>query len=574
MYNFEKKSLSVKSILMAGTFITALVNPAHAQVENATRIADPSRIEQDLLSIDSLPLVEKTIEVERSATYSAPAGADDIKLYLESLQVDGVGTYKAEDLDPIYRDKLGKTVSLTEIYEIASDLTNKYRNDGYILTQVVVPPQTIDGGLVRLRVVEGFVEQIIIQGDDSVAQTVRDYVSNLKENNILDAKELEHYMLLINDLPGVSARGVLSQSQTTAGASDLTIVVERDKYEGEVSFDNHGSKFLGPYQASYVGSHNSVLGQNELIRTQIISSGDRDGIDELLFGSVLYEQPISKHGTKIRFIGSYTATEPGNDLEEFDVRGYSKFLSASVIHPFIRSRAMNLSGRATFDLRDLDSKNNLEPETREDRIRSLRVGSTFQFIDTLFGAGANAIDVEFSQGLNVFGASTEGLSNLTRAQGDPQYTKLEFQAQRLQRVSNSVNVLLAGAGQWAASPLLSSEEFGVGGIDIGRGYDSSEIVGDDGISGKIELRWNQPYHTKYLHDYQLFGFLDAGRVWDQDATTPSGKRDSLVSTGLGIRANVTEKTNAGFGVAFPLTRRVDTGNDRDPRFYFNIAHKF
>ena len=41
-----------------------------------------------------------------------------------------------------------------------------------------------------------------------------------------------------------------------------------------------------------------------------------------------------------------------------------------------------------------------------------------------------------------------------------------------------------------------------------------------------------------------------------------------------MRADLTEKTSAGFGVAFPLTRRVDTTNDRDPRYYFNVSHKF
>ena len=350
--------------------------------------------------------------------------------------------------------------------------------------------------------------------------------------------------------------------------------MERDRYEAEIGFNNHGSRFLGPYQASYIGSHNSIFGLNERIGTQVVVAGDKDRTDELLFGAVTYEQPLSRFGNVLRILASITNTEPGSSLDQFDVKGNSKFLSATVIHPFIRSRTVNFSGRGSIDFRNVESKNDLEPNNRRDHIRSLRLGSTVQFMDTLLGVGVNAIDFEFSQGFDLFGASNSGDANLTRANGDPHYTKAELQLQRLQRVTSNLNLLMVSQGQWAARPLLSSEEFGVGGATTGRGYDPSEIVGDDGISGKVELQWNEPKEVKYVHDYQLFGFYDVGRVWNQDATTSAGKRESIASAGLGVRADITETTKAGVGVAFPLTRSVDVTDDRDPRYYFSITHEF
>ncbi|PCJ01969.1 MAG: hypothetical protein COB14_02865 [Alphaproteobacteria bacterium] len=574
MFNI-KKTTSLKMIVMAGTAVALLTSPAFAQVENATQIADPARIGQELLGLDTLPALSRSVVVEKTAVQNAPANAASIVFHLESLQIDGINTYSADDIDSIYRDKLGTSVSLADIYEIANTLTNKYRNEGYILTQVIIPPQTIEGGIVKLRVVEGFVDQIIIEGEprEGALKTIKQYAENLRKNNILNAKNMERYLLLINDLPGISARSILSPSKTLTGASDLKIIIERDNYEAEIGLDNHGSRFLGPYQASFSGAANSRFGYNERISGRIVVSGDKDRKDELMFGSVVYEQPISRYGSKIRFIGSLTSTEPGDDLDEFDVKGNSKFFSATLSHPLIRSRTMNLYTRASFDLRNIKSRNNLEP-SREDKIRSVRIGTTFQFMDTLFGVGVNALDFEISRGIDVFGATDKGDANITRARGNPKYTKAELQVQRLQRITPSVNLLLAGQGQWSATPLLSSEEFGVGGFNLGRGYDSSEIVGDDGIAGKVELQWNEPHKIKYIHDYQLFGFFDVGRIWDQDATTLANKRESLASVGFGVRADVTEKTKAGFGVAFPLTHRVNTTNDRDPRFYFSVTHEF
>lgn len=565
-----------KIALFSGVAMSVIMTPSHtyAQVEQATGVADPARIGQELLNIDELPELSAEVKIEKTVLQNAPEGAENITFALDNLEIDGVSAYGAENLNPFYADMLGDVVSLADIYGLANTLTQKYRNDGYILTQVIVPPQTIENGTVQLRVIEGHVDQIIIEGEEgSATDIIRKYASNLKENNILNAQKLERYLLLINDLPGVSARSVLSPSATKTGASDLTIIVERDKYEAEVSLDNHGSRFLGPYQASFSNSLNSVLGFNERISAQFVISGDKNRTDELLFGSLLYEQPINQYGTKVRFLGSITSTEPGFTLDQFDVEGQSHFLSATVTHPFIRSRTTNIFGRASFDLRSVDSKNDLEP-TRKDRIRSVRVGATAQFIDTFMGVGVNAIDFEVSQGVDIFGSSQNGATSLTRAAGDPNYTKAELQLQRLQRLTSQLNLLVAGQGQWASSALLSSEEFGVGGTDIGRGYDSSEIVGEDGIAGKVELQWNEPHAIKYVDDYQLYSFFDAGRVWNQDATTSAGKRESISSTGIGIRADLTEHTQAAFSVAFPLTRRIDTTNDRDPRYYVSMTHKF
>lgn len=567
-----------KRFLMTSGIIGFSMMPhfAMAQVEDATQIADPARVSQDLLDSADVPTTVQEIAPRTRATpSSAPSGAENITFTLKEISISGVSAFTAEDLAPYYNDKLGQTVTLADMYDIKDSLTRKYRNAGYILSQVVVPPQTVEDGTFELRAIEGRIDQITIdtKSEKLNIPQIQDIASNL-QGAILDAKELERYILLLNDMAGVTARSVLSPSKTVTGASDLTIIIEHDTFEATTSFDNYGSRFLGVYQLGLSATTNSFFGMNERISAQFVQAGDRKDIDELLFGSVIYEQPINKYGTQIRLAGSYTSTEPGSTLDDFDVLGQSQFLGATLTHPIMRSRAFNWSGRLGFDLRDVNSKNDLEPVTREDRIRSVRIGSRFQFSDNLIGVGVNALDFQYSQGLSAFGASHKGEPDNTRANGDPSYKKFEVQAQRLQRIAPKVNVLVAASGQLAASALLSSEEFGVGGRNFGRAYDSSAIVGDDGIAGKVEAQWNTPRPINHIKDYQLFSFYDIGQVWDQDATTSDGKRESLASTGLGVRASLTETTKADFSVAVPLTRPRDAGNDNDPRFYFSLRHAF
>lgn len=577
-YGLFFKGASFAAFCALSIVFSGPISVAHAQVPDAqTTVADPGRVGEHMRTPEMAPDVMPRVEVKKLELLGAPDGAENIKMKLSGIKFEGVTAYSNEELESVYASRLGQTISLAELYGIANSLTTKYRNEGYILTQVVVPPQTIDGGVPKLRVVEGYIDQILVEGDEQkegeALDVVRKYAQKIATNGPLNAKDLERALLLINDLPGITARSILSPSQTQAGAADLRIVVERNRYEALIGVDTNGSRYLGPLEFIAAGSVNSLFQNNEKISGQFVFAPDNDPTHELMYGSVSYWQPLWSEGTSLEVLAAVTDTRPGYDLDRFNVHGQSRYASVKVAHPFIRSRDFNLTARVLFDWRDVESKNDLEP-TRQDRLRVLRGGARLEFLDTVFGVGINSFDVELAQGLDIFGSSDENDINLSRAFGDPKFTKLTAEAQRLQQLSQRINLLVAVKGQLSSNNLLSSEEFGFGGINYGRGYDPSEIVGDEGIAGKMEIQWNKPYEIKYVEDYQLFGFFDAGRTWNSDATTPSAEKDVLTSAGFGVRTEFLEQTEAGLMVAFPINEDIQTQKDDDPRVYFNLSRRF
>ena len=551
---------------------------AHAQLADQTRTASPGRTDEQIDHDVFTPRVMPRVEVREAAIENAPAGSEKITFTLGALRIDGVTVYPEGELDNMFADKTGQTISLADLYGMAAQLTSKYRNDGYILTQVVVPPQTIESGTARLQVVEGYIDQVEVRGEgdhieDAVALS-RGYSALVRADSAaLNVRQLERTLLMINDIPGVDARGILSPSETTPGAADLLVIVKRDTFEGQVSLDNYGSRFLGPVQLGAAGAVSGLLGLNERLTGQFIYAPDEDFHDELSYFGVGYDMPLGTYGTMLNMAANYSNTEPGFTLKRFDVDGDSRFFSVGASHPFYRTRNFNVTGRASFDWRNVDTDNNIEPD-RKDHIRALRVGSRVEFIDSLLGVAYNVFDIEFGHGLNVLNATGKRDVNVSRPGADHDFFKMEAEYQRLQRLSSEVNMLFAVKGQKADEALWSSEEFGVGGVSYGRAYDPSEIVGDDGIAGKIEVQWNKTTDMRFVKNYQLFGFYDAGVVWDNDATTSSLKREELTSAGFGVRADLTAATQGGAFVAWPLNRDVETQRDDDPRFYLNISHKF
>ena len=237
----------------------------------------------------------------------------------------------------------------------------KYRNDGYILTQVVVTENGNGDGSPTLRVVEGYVNNITLQKEDQSAPidmaTIEQYASQISKGGPLNARDLERELLIINDLPGVTARSVLSPS-ATPGAADMLIILSYDPVDGMISADNYGSRFLGPLQLGAYATLNSFLGMNEAITGQAVIAPQ--SWYELGYLAGGYEQPVGPYGTKAHFNASVTDTEPGFTLDEFDVEGRSYLLNVGVTHPFIRSRAENLYVRLNLDCRRVKSSNNVE----------------------------------------------------------------------------------------------------------------------------------------------------------------------------------------------------------------------
>lgn len=582
MHTFRPGTSAFCRTLLTGVAATALifalpsVAEAQAQLGQQTGIADPGRAQQETIQSHIFHEASPPITIRQMELLGIPEGSEQIKLRLDRVQLDGASALNDAQLRGAYADKIGSEISLADVYRMANAITLKYREEGYILTQTVVPPQIIEDGTVRLQVVEGYIHSATVQAEEGAtnAETalIKSYANRIVTGQALNVRNLEHQLLLINDLPGVQARSILSPSPDAPGGADLLVIIERDPLEGIVSIDNFGSRYLGPITLSAAATANSWLGLNEAISLQAAIAPDSR---EMVYGGIKYEQPFGPWGTRASLMAAVTDTDPGYDLDQFDVRGRSQLLSLRLDQPIIRSRTENLRSHLLLDWRNVRSSNILEP-TRKDRIRMVRAGGEYEFLDTLFGYGYNTIGLEVSKGLNILGASEEDDANMTRPSADPQATKANIELQRLQRITPSVNLLLAGRGQKASHGLLSSEEFSVGGINNGRGYDPSEIVGDHGISGRAEVQWNNPFAWQggYVQRLQFFTFLDSGRVWNEDATTSATKRDSLTSAGGGVRVGFTGDVDGSVGIAFPLTRDVQTQKDDDPKVYFNLNKRF
>jgi hemolysin activation/secretion protein len=502
--------------------------------------------------------------VPPGAEERAPAGADRVRFVLTAVQVDGATVYAPAELRSAYADLIGTEITLARVYELAAALTRRYRNDGYVLSQVVVPQQAIRAGAVRLQAIEGYVASVRVEGAVLGPRSDLDaYLDRIRASRPLAAADLERALLLVNDLAGVTARATLAPA-AEPGASDLTIDVSQRRARGAVGLTNRGSKSLGPWRVDASADVYALFGAFDRTSLRVIQTVF--DTNELTFLTGAYERPLGTDGLRAIVTGSYADSGPGPP-QNLNLPTNSTSATATLLYPIRRARIGNLSVRGTFSY--FDGQTDFEDvELSEDRIRALRVGLAWDAIDAW--RGVNLADLELSQGLKGLGASPYGSPLASRAGGRPDFTKVTLYAARLQSLGPRWSVLAAVNAQYAFNELLSPEEFAYGGEQFGRAYDAAELLGDSGFGFKIDLRYTERTPWPLAREVMPYAFYGIGVVWQRNPQPGDSARSSAANAGFGVRVTGERGFSGYLEVAKPLTKIVTEEGNKDARVFVAV----
>lgn len=560
---FRTGVLTASAVLMVSTSAFAQVFTPPPPSAEPGRVEQRFRIEQRP-EVGGAPLI--TLPDEQGLDKQLKDGAT---FTLKGVRFEELSAFSEEELKPIYDEYLGKEVSLKTLREITTKITAHYRNSGYILSRAVLPPQRLSDGVVTIRIIEGRVDNVRFEGMSVESGLLKAMADKIRNARPLSAQTLERYLLLMEDLPGVSARAVIQPSATTPGTSDVVINLSHKRFDGGLTADNRGSRFLGQYQGGATLNMNNIMGRFDRTTLRGIATAE---FDELRYGEIVHEQQIGSEGTKIAVSASHTHTHPGSRLESLDIQGENRSYTVGISHPFIRSRQSNLFGNAEFDIRDSDVSS-LGTKLYEDRLRVFRVGGAYDFVDRW--SAINRMELNVSKGVSVWDTDS-GIGLRSRTNGQPDFLKANVEITRLQPITGPFTAFVGVAGQLADDPLLAAEEFGLGGATYGSAYDPSEITGDHGVATRLELQYNDTTEWRFMPNYQVYTFYDIGKVWNEDPLPGDDSPASLASAGLGVRFNMLDDLSGGLEVAVPLTREVAAnGQDGDdPRFFFSFAYRY
>lgn len=497
--------------------------------------------------------------------------AKKIKFTLNQIILDGNHVYSERELSKLYRDKLHKNISIADLQGIVQDITNYYRNNGYILTRAVLPPQHVVNGTVHIRIVEGYISAVHVQGTPKKAKCMLElYGQNIARSRPLQVSTMEKYLRLANELPGMSVRAVLEPSKTDPGASDMTLIANEKTMGAFISYDDYGTRYIGPQQTTGGITANSIFQSGDSTHLTMVRTAKPY---ELHYIDLSYEFPIGCHGLRGSIGGNSSRTFPKYVLSPLQIDGDAVDFYGILSYPVIRSREQDLT--LTWAANYIDSgSDSFKTMLYDDHIRALNMGFNYNIADKY--NGSNLMGGTLEHGFKLFGASSNPTSpHNSRFGADGIYTKFYGNIGRLQQIHGPMSLFLYLTGQYSWNPLLATEQFTYGGSQIGRGYDPAEILGDRGLAGSAEFRYNMTPGWKFLQSFQAYGFYDLGEIWNIKNVPSVKSKQSATSIGIGGRFSITTFLSGNVYIAQPLTKEVAAlefiGRGRKPRTFFSIV---
>lgn len=568
--------------LLIVSVMLALADTAAVAQQPATSNL-PTREELERVPVEPPPAepTRITVEggVERAPCPLAEREFADITFRLSQVEFRGLQEFDPEGLGPAWEEYRGRDVPLSVVCDIRDRAATILRRAGF-LAAVQVPPQEIDGGIVRLDVLMARVVSVQVLGNPGPSETmIAGLLRGLQEMPVFNEIAAERHLLLMRDLPGYDVQLTLRPAGTALGEVIGQVTVIHTPVQLDANIQNYGSDDVGRWGGLLRAQLNGFTGLGDRTVLSLFSSADFDEQQVLQLG---HDFSLGYDGLRMGGHFTYAWTSPTTD-PDLEIEARTLIAGGDISYPFLRTQTANLTGIAGFEVINQEVQL-LGALVNRDR---LRIGYLRADFDALDEASLGVLpgyslasprwrvsgSFELRQGLDVLDA-TDPCAICTvqpsRVPGEATATVLRASALAEYRPHRDWAFRLNPRAQYSPGPLLAFEEFSVGNFTVGRGYDPGSLAGDSGLGIQAELQYGDILLGE-RGQFRLapFLFVDAARVWNHEDAFAGP--ESLVSLGGGMRAAFGDRARLHLLVPVPLSRVGLLDVRPDPRLLISFV---
>jgi hemolysin activation/secretion protein len=502
-----------------------------------------------------------------------PKAVDDIEFTISGVNVDGATYFTQAEVDSLFTHLVNKNVGLSELREAANALERKYRERGFFLARVFVPPQKIKDGLFKIQVVEGFISQVFVDGEnDAMNEEVATFARQLVSLRPLDLAGLERVLLIINDLPGISVTAVLRPG-IDLGSSELLLTAKPlgNIYLG--TFNNYGSQTAGPFSMGYNATLQQPFNSLGQLNIGMTASGkSSNNLEGIRSAVARYSQALGSSGLTLSLGGVLSESKPAGALEPLDLKSNSTSLAPRLRYPLLRSRASSV-----YLDTGLAVNNNVTTlagaALSHDRYTVVDVLTSWVLNGWMNGTQSLGLGV--AKGIHAFGSMNRTALQPTTAGFDSAFTKYALNVQRTQLMPSQFSVYISGNLQYSRDRLLGGERIAFGGSLIGRGFPAAIIAGDKGHGMTLELRRDLNFGgDRWIQKPQMYVSVDSAVIHTNPSPTIEGTRSHLSSKAIGTRFVIFKDTQLDLRLATANQNLVTDDSRRNRRLLMEAITRF
>ena len=463
-------------------------------------------------------------------------------LQIDRFEFSGNTVFSDEELSELLADYVGRPITSEELLEARELLTQHYVSNGYVNSGAVIKRQTMENGVLTFDIVEGQLTEISLK-----SKTRRRLRDGFVEGNVrqglttpLNMNQLRDRLQVLRQNINIGRVNAELKPTGIPGESLLEINLEESNpYAVEFIFDNHRAPSIGAERLYLAAAHNNLTGNSDSLG--VLYGLTRNGFEDMKFGddqdiAGYYILPVNHLGTTFELSASKNDTliveEP---FDQFDIISESTTFGFALRHPlyrkFDREVSLSLSGERRNNETFFDGEPfsfSLGSQDGETTVSVLRFG-------------INGLKRSQSGVIAAYSAVSVGLDVLDSTQNsgsvpDSSFVSWQGQLQYIRRLFDTdIQLVSKMSAQLSVDPLLSLEQFSLGGSSSVRGYRENQIIRDNGVAGSLELRI--PLITDKAGRFllRLAPFVDYGYGWNKrDGEENVPESEDLWSAGVGL----------------------------------------
>lgn len=513
------------------------------------------------------------LETKSEVNNSPPAST---QIQVKTIEVVGSTVFGEAEFKPITQPLEGKSVTRDELQQAVDKITQLYLEKSYITSRAVLDENSLGTGVVQIQIVEGSIEEIIIEGAQRLENYARSRIA-LGADTPLNTAQLEDQLRLLKVDPLFETVEASLKAGSGVGKSILAVrVQEADPFEGSIGIDNYSPPSVGPERINLSLLYRNLTGLGDSIavayRPRIETIG---GTYQLEFA---YQVPLNPMNGKLALRTVIDRNEIVNGrFEVLDISSEAERYEVSYRQPLILTPREEFALSVGFAYQDSQTSTFLGPTRfgigpNEEGVSKTSVFTLGQDYTLRDPSGAWGFRSQLRFGTGLF----EATSNAGEIP-DSEFFSWLGQIQRVQILNDNNFLILQLDLQLTPDALLPSEQFVIGGAQSVRGYRQNVLAGDNGLRFSIEDRIILARNDAEDPVFTLAPFFDMGVVWNVSDNPNEILADNnfIAGLGLGLIWQPVEGLNLRVDYAPPLVNlNIKGDNVQDYGFYFSASYNF
>ncbi len=499
----------------------------------------------------------------------------DAGFTIEAFYFTGNTLFPDEQLRNVVAAFAGPGKSAADVEKARDAVEKFYHEEGYPAVLVNIPEQTLTGGVVTLQVIESRIGKVTVTGNRYFATAkILEELPSLTPGEVLYLPRLQKELGQLISNPDLKVTPAITPGKDV-GIVDIDLKVE-DKLplHGSLELNNRSSHDTTDLRLSAMVKYDNLWQKGHSISAQAQLSPEDIHEVQVYSGSYIMPLPWDRDQRLVLY-GVYSNSNTNS--KEFNVVGKGDIIGLRYLLPLSGFDSYTHTLTAGFDYKKFDENLNFTSNNAgESKTPITYFPFTLAYTASLTdGSGVTQLNAAANFAFRGF-LTRQSQFDEKRFKGQADYLYVTLGVERTQKLPAGMGLYLKLDGQLADAPLIDNEQFAAGGMESVRGYQESEVMGDNAIHGTLEVSAPNLAEVFGFGDRFLISpyvFSDFAAL-ETKSPLPGQDRNALIyGVGPGVRGYLYKSLEyqLDWGVALAGTGQTKSG---DSRIYFKMKYTF